>query len=195
MPTPGRCGCWNWPSTASPPTPSSPTSAPASAPARPWHCPGPLSRRCLPSIAQSRAGRLLPGEPGLRRWRPTAPGAGAPQVRQQGRPAQRPSDCGGPASRATRPSPWRTMSDCWETGSATTCSHWPGRATPTAWCCTTSSWPNCKRGSRPAPPPGADLPAAEEPSRRTAGLRPGRSRSWGRWRWRGGWRPMACVAC
>ncbi len=67
-----------------------------------------------------------------------------------GRRRARPSDCGGPASRATRPSPWRTMSDCWETGSATTCSHWPGRATPTAWCCTTSSWPNCKRGSRPA---------------------------------------------
>ena len=38
-PTPGGCGCWNWPTAASPPTPSSPTSAPASA-ARPWRCPG-----------------------------------------------------------------------------------------------------------------------------------------------------------
>ena len=75
------------------------------------------------------------------------------QVRVRSRAGRRrawPSDCGGPAPRATRPSPWRTMSGCWGAGSATTCSHGPGRATPTAWCCMTSSWPNGKRGSRPA---------------------------------------------
>ena len=54
-----------------------------------------------------------------------------------------PSDCGGPGPPATRPSPWRTTSGCWGSGSARTCWRWPGRATRTAWCCTTSSWPNC----------------------------------------------------
>jgi hypothetical protein len=38
-----------------------------------------------------------------------------------GRRTAWPSDCDGPGPRATRPSPWPTMSDSWGIGSATTC--------------------------------------------------------------------------
>ncbi len=198
MPTPGRCGCWNWPSTASPPTPSSPTSAPASAPARPCAAPGPLSRRCLPSIARSRAGRLLPGEPGLRR----AGGLRAlereqARVRQQGRPAQ------GAAQRLRR--------------ARVACDPAIALADDVRLL---GDWLRYDVLALAGPCHAdrlvlydfilaelqARVPACAHrlgpiyrllKNRRDDLLAFARrwTRSWGRWRWRGGWRPMACVAC
>ncbi len=67
-----------------------------------------------------------------------------------GRRTPRASGCGGPAPRATRPRRWPTTSGCFGSGCAMTSWRWPGRAMPTAWCCTTSSRPSCGRESRRA---------------------------------------------
>ena len=104
---------------------------------------GPLSRRCLPPGPRPRAGRSLTWRTGPTTPSRPAHGWSASRPDSDGRAGRRtawPSDCGGPAPPATRPSPWRTRSGCWGSGSATTCWRWPGRATPIAWCCMTSSW-------------------------------------------------------
>ena len=72
------------------------------------------------------------------------------QRRGAGPPTAWPSACGGPAPPATQPSPWRTTSGCWGSGSARTCWPGPGRATRIAWCCLTSSWAHCGPGSHRA---------------------------------------------
>ncbi len=95
---------------------------------------GPLSRRCLPSGPRPRAGRLVPGEPGLRRSG-CLRGSSASRPKCDGRAGRRtawPSDCGEHGPPATRPSPWRTRSGSWRSGFATTCWRWPGRAMQTA---------------------------------------------------------------